>query len=156
MHAPSEHQLLALTLNRVKGLENENFTANAITYIHEKLDRMSDPNALVIIYPVSESSVQEYAHTFNCHSFYAKLEYRWEYLEEWASGSGSNMMVATSALGTGVDVLNIALTFHVDAMLNPFEFVQQSGRSARGRNDRGTSYCVLPQGRHQQFSALVS
>lgn len=53
-------------------------------------------------------------------------------MEEWASGSGYNMMVATSALGTGVDVPNVALIFHVDAMLNPFEFVQQSGRSARG------------------------
>ena len=65
-------------------------------------------------------------------------------------------MVATSTLGTGVDIRNVALTFHVDAMLDPFDFVQQSSRSARGRNDWRTSYYVLPQMRYKKFSTMVS
>ncbi len=141
---------------RVKVMEDDNFTATSVDYILEKVRRMADRKALVIVYLVSESIVQEYAHTLNAYSFYARLDNKWQQLEDWASGAGSNIMIATSALGTGVDIGNVALTFHVDAMLDPFDFVQQSGRSARGRNDRGTSYYVLPQMRYKKFSTMVS
>ena len=52
----------------------------------------------------------------------------------------NDIMVATSALATGIDVPDIALTFHVDAMLNRFEFVQQSTQAcfevSGSENDR--------------------
>ena len=141
---------------RVKVLDDNNFTATSIEYILDKVRKMSDRKALVIVYPIKETFVEEYAHTLNAYRFYSKLEDKWNQLSEWSSGSRSNIMVATSALGTGLDIANVALTFHVDAMIDPFDFVQESGRSARGRNDRGTSYSILPQKRYNTFSAMVS
>ena len=63
-------------------MEDDNFTATSVDYILEKVRRMADEKALVIVYPVSESSVQEYAHTLNAYSFYARLDNKWQQLED--------------------------------------------------------------------------
>src|SRR5436853_7925796 len=51
-------------------------------------------------------------------------------MREWSSGSGG-WMVATGALGTGINIEGIAYVIHVDRPYGLTSFVQQSGRGGR-------------------------
>lgn len=62
-----------------------------------------------------------------------------KYLRDWEDGT-SQVLVATGALGTGVDVKDVRLVIHAGEPWGITEFEQESGRAGR---DGGDCECVI-------------
>ena len=64
-----------------------------------------------IVYSRSKAQCKALATALGCGHYYARVVDRAERLEAWLKEGG--LIVATSALGTGVDFLGIVLIVHV-------------------------------------------
>jgi len=69
------------------------------------------------------------AEELDCAYYHAGLVDRAERLEEWLTEGG--LIVATSALGTGVDFPGITFILHVGMPWSMIDFAQESGRGGR-------------------------
>lgn len=63
-------------------------------------------------------------------------------------------MVATSALGNGINVDNVVLVVHVDCLFSMTDFVQESGRAAR-RESKARSVSFVRRGQFNQYKRRV-
>ena len=75
------------------------------------------------------------AEAVDCAYYHAGVEdgERTERLQEWVEHSG--LIVATSALGTGVDYARIVYILHVGMPWSITDFAEASGRRGRGGED---------------------
>ena len=67
-----------------------------------------------IIYSRSKAQCEALATALGCRHYHARVVDRAERLEAWLKEGG--LIVATSALGTGVDFLGIVLIVHVEML----------------------------------------
>lgn len=90
----------------------------------------------VIVFGGTISACTVLAEKLNAFLYHAHLETKSEKLQSWRAGAGqvSPIIVATSALGNGINVNNVALVIHVDSLFSMTDFLQESGRAARGGN----------------------
>ena len=75
-----------------------------------------------VVYSLSRDFYVSLADELKCHHYHARVHDRVERLEHWVREGG--MIVATSALGMGVDILGIVLILHVDIPFSMIDFVQ--------------------------------
>jgi superfamily II DNA helicase RecQ len=85
----------------------------------------------IVAYCRSKADYEELAGQLNCSFFYASNPNNPEALKRWLT-EGS-MIVATTALGTGVSYPGVMLVVHVGLPYGLIDFSQESGRASRGR-----------------------
>ena len=93
----------------------------------EKLRRTGQKG---VVYCLSKAQCERMAYELDCFYYHAQVEDRAERLQAWVEQGG--MIVATSALGTGVDFPGIVYILHVEMPWSMTDFAQASGRGGRG------------------------
>ena len=109
----------------------------------------------VVVYCNSKIRVNRLVATrlFECEGFHGETADRKKssVLEAFRDGS-TRVVVATSALGIGVDILDIRLIIHADEPRNLLDYAQESGRAGR---DGEVSKAVVVTGSDQSEDVLV-
>jgi superfamily II DNA helicase RecQ len=82
-----------------------------------------------VVYCKSRQQCEEVAKALGCAHYHAGLVDRSEKLEAWADAGG--LIVATSALGTGVDFPGIVFILHIGMPWSMLDYAQESGRGGR-------------------------
>jgi superfamily II DNA helicase RecQ len=83
-----------------------------------------------VIYCKSKAQCEALAEELDCAYYHAGVVDRADKLEQWLEEGG--FIVATSALGTGVDFPDIVFILHVGMPWSMIDFAQESGRGGRG------------------------
>jgi superfamily II DNA helicase RecQ len=85
-----------------------------------------------VVYCLSKAQSERMAEALGCAYYHAGMEAdeRAGRLEEWVEQGG--LIVATSALGTGVDYAGIVYILHIGMPWSITDFAQASGRGGRG------------------------
>ena len=96
-----------------------------------------------VVYCLSKAQCEWFAEQLGCAYYHAEVEDRAEQLQGWVEQGG--LIVATSALGTGVDFPGIVYILHVGMPWSMTDFAQASGRGGRG-GERVDVVVVLGQG----------
>lgn len=104
-----------------------------------------------IVYCRTRETSQEVALELGCPFYHAGLDPEGRVLRVagWVESGG--LIVATSALGTGVDYPGIKRILHVDEPYGMFDYAQESGRGGRG--GEGVDSVILIQDR-RRFDTL--
>ena len=89
------------------------------------------------MYCKSKKQCEKLAKELRCAHYHAEVVDQADRLQEWVERGG--MIVATSALGTGVDFAGIVYILHVGTPWSMSDFAQASGRGGRG----GEQYDVV-------------
>jgi Lhr-like helicase len=84
----------------------------------------------MVAYCRSKADCEELAGQLNCGFFYAGSPNNPEALKKWLTEGG--VIVATTALGTGVSYPGVMLVVHVGLPYGLIDFSQESGRAGRG------------------------
>ncbi|KAF2179188.1 P-loop containing nucleoside triphosphate hydrolase protein [Zopfia rhizophila CBS 207.26] len=82
-----------------------------------------------VVYCNGKEQCEEIAAELDCAYYHADVVDRAERLEEWVEEGG--FIVATSALGTGVDFPAIVFILHVGMPWSMIDYAQESGRGGR-------------------------
>jgi len=123
------------------------------------VDSRSSPNSGVIVYCRYKDEVDYHARRFGCRGFYAKHRHGEESLRNWLDGT-SSVLVATGALGGGINMPNVDLVIHINILYGfcPREWpgckvwsscsvghshVQGLGRDASGKAEKRTTHLEL-------------
>lgn len=96
-----------------------------------------------VVYCHSKAQCKAMADELGCGYYHAGVVDRAERLERWLKEGG--FIVATSALGTGVDFPGIVFILHVGMPWSMIDFAQESGRGGRG-GERVDSVIVVEHG----------
>jgi len=100
-----------------------------------------------VIYCRSRTAAEEWAGRLGCSFYHSKLpvEERRTRLRAWATQTrgAHRWIVATSGLGTGIDIGGIVAVIHVEAPWGLVDFVQQTGRGARREGETVDSVVVV-------------
>ncbi len=83
-----------------------------------------------VVFCRSRSVCERLAEKLGCHLYHRTFEAKEESLDSWIDGS-ERVMIATSALGTGVDIDDIRLVVHLNRPHGVMDFVQEVGRAGR-------------------------
>jgi superfamily II DNA helicase RecQ len=96
----------------------------------------------IVVYSSSVARVKELAQKIGCQAYYHDAVGKAGVLEAFAGGT-QRVMVATSALGMGIDIADIRCIVHVDWPLSVMDYAQESGRG--GRDGEGSEAIVIAQ-----------
>ena len=112
---------------------------------HMKIHQ-DNPDARFIVYSNSIDQCKLIAQRLGCKAYYAAMDTmeKAEILEGWIRGD-QQLIVATSALGLGVDLSSVKLVLHADFPWSLINFAQESGRAGRD-GEPATSIVLLPFG----------
>ena len=83
-----------------------------------------------VVFCRSRSTCERIAEKLGCQLYHRTFEAKEESLDSWMDG-GEKVMIATSALGTGVDIDGIRLVVHLGRPHGIMDFVQEVGRAGR-------------------------
>ena len=86
-----------------------------------------------VVYSRSRSQCESLAKELDCAYYHAGAVDNEERLQTWLERGG--LIVATSALGTGVDFPGVVFILHVDLPYSMIDFAQESGRAGRAGED---------------------
>src|SRR5438046_1463895 len=103
-------------------------------------------DARFIVYSTSSEQCKAIAKKLGCKAYYAAIDSmeKAEILEEWICGD-QRVIVATGALGMGVDLSSVKLVLHADTPKSLVDYAQESGRAGRD-GEPATSIILLPFG----------
>ena len=105
-----------------------------------------------VVYCRSRKQCEDLAEELRCAYYHAGAVDNEERLAAWLEYGG--LIVATSALGTGVDFPGVVFTLHVDVPYGMIDFAQESGRAGRAGEDVD-SVIVVEDGRVERLAAAV-
>ncbi|KAF2820903.1 P-loop containing nucleoside triphosphate hydrolase protein, partial [Ophiobolus disseminans] len=83
-----------------------------------------------VVYCHSKANCEHIAWELSCPYYHADVIDRADTLQQWLASDGG-LIVATSALGTGVDFPGIVFILHVGMPWSAIDFAQESGRGGR-------------------------
>src|ERR1035438_8279236 len=83
-----------------------------------------------VVYVRSYATGQVVSEALKCAFYRARADDKGEVLQAWVGGAGG-WIVATGALGTGINIEGIIYIVHIDRPYGLTSFVQQSGRGGR-------------------------
>lgn len=86
----------------------------------------------VIVYCNTRTKVKRLAEELGVDAYYSNADMKTEKFEDFVSGR-QQLIVATSALGLGIDIPDIRAVIHTDIPRDFEEYVQESGRAGRDR-----------------------
>jgi len=84
----------------------------------------------VIVYGNSKPKVTALAKRLDCHAYHADAVGRTSMLADFMAGK-QRVVVATSALGMGVDIPDVRCIIHIDWPFSVLDYAQESGRAGR-------------------------
>jgi hypothetical protein len=93
-----------------------------------------------VIYVRSYAMGEEVSEMLGCPFYKATAEDKGEILKTWIA-EGQGWIVATGALGTGINIEGIRYVIHIDRPYGLTSFVQQSGRG--GRNEEVSESIIV-------------
>lgn len=103
-----------------------------------------------VIYCRSQKQTGDLAKALRCGAYHSDMsaKSREEVLASWVEGqSDSRWIVATTGLGTGVNIKGIVAVIHADKPYGLVDFMQQTGRGGRREGETVESIIVLQEGR---------
>ena len=83
-----------------------------------------------VIYCSSVRKVQALTETLDCDGYYHDAAEKDEKLRAFMTGQ-KEMIVATNALGMGIDIPDIRMIWHVDPPRTLLDYAQESGQAGR-------------------------
>jgi ATP-dependent DNA helicase RecQ len=83
-----------------------------------------------VVFCRSRPTCERIADQLGCQLYHRTFEAKEESLDSWIDGT-ETVMIATSALGTGVDIDSIRLVVHLSRPHGIMDFVQEVGRAGR-------------------------
>lgn len=95
-----------------------------------------------VIYVRSYAQGELIAEQMDCPFYKATATNKQELLKQWPSGSGG-WIVATGALGTGIDIPGVIYIIHLGRPYGLTSFMQQAGRGGRA-GEISDSIIILP------------
>ena len=96
--------------------------------VREVLERY--PEGKVIIYSTSAKRAEALAEVLSCEAYFRPVEEKRQVFERIV-GRECRLVVATNALGLGIDIPDIRAVIHVDGPRSMRDFGQESGRAGR-------------------------
>lgn len=93
-----------------------------------------DANSKMIVYASKIERVERLGALLQCPVYYRSVDDRAgkrKRMEGWRNGSGHRVIVATNALGLGVDIPDIRVVIHAGAPRQIRDYAQESGRAGR-------------------------
>lgn len=99
-----------------------------------------------IVYCRSKAKAECVAQQLGCRFFHSGLDDsdKESALQGWISAKGgTRWIVATTGLGTGIDIQGVRIIVHSEAPYGLVDFLQQTGRAGRGAGDIAESITVL-------------
>jgi superfamily II DNA helicase RecQ len=96
-----------------------------------------------VVYCHSKKQCEDIAEALECAYYHAGVPDRAERVEQWLKDGG--LIVATSALGTGVDFPGVVYILHVGMPWSMIDYAQESGRGGRA-GERVDSVILVEQG----------
>ena len=153
IRAPTTRKNIAYSVIRVHADNGEEaaeaMTATVIATVTSKLREYAWP-AKIIIYVQRVAAAEHLADKFGCDAYFRDVDTRdgkAARLQAWQAGLARDQLgegrviVATNALGLGLDIPDIRAVIHVDMPRSIADFAQQSGRA--GRDGRRSESIVL-------------
>lgn len=97
-----------------------------------------------VVYCRSRGQCVATAEAIGCDAHHSGMDEkeREEARQVWAEGRGHQWIVATSGLGTGIDIEGIVAVVHMERPWGLVDFVQQAGRGGRRAGDEMVSVIV--------------
>jgi superfamily II DNA helicase RecQ len=103
----------------------------AVVRVVEAKFRQYQPGKM-IVYCNSTTGVSKYADMLGVDAYYSDADLKAEKFEDFRGGR-TQLIVATSALGLGIDIPDIRAVVHVDWPFGMIEYSQEGGRAGRDR-----------------------
>src|SRR5271168_497342 len=126
--AKTRRRNIRYRLKDVSGYEAEEKQAAVVDMIQRKLRQYEQGKT--VVYCSSVDKVKILAEVLECDAYYSGVEDRERRLEEFVRGK-KRIIVATSALGMGIDIPDIRVVWHVDRPRTLLDYAQESGRAGR-------------------------
>ena len=104
-----------------------------------------------VVYSRSRQGCERLAAELECAYYHAGAVDNQERLDRWLDKGG--LIVATSALGTGVVVPGVVFVLHTDVPYGMIDFAQESGRGGRAGEDVD-SLIIVEEGRVEMLAEL--
>jgi superfamily II DNA helicase RecQ len=126
IRSPANHP----TINyKLRQLPNDCFSEQVLVQIIPKLQSLG-PHQRAIIYALTTAEVKKYAQYLKIDAYYGDAKDKDELLKRWQDGS-NRAIVATSALGAGVDYQSVSLIIHIGPPRRMMDYLQEVGRGGR-------------------------
>jgi hypothetical protein len=110
-------------------VEDGKLMEEAIEVCTKQLSRLP-PKSKMVVYCRSKAECQGLAAALGCNYFFSGSADNADVIEMWKDAGGC--VVATTALGTGVNYAGVALAVHMGMPYGLIDFAQESGRAGRG------------------------
>jgi hypothetical protein len=110
-------------------VEDGKLLEEAVEVCSKQLARLQHKSKMVV-YCRYKVECEELAEALGCNYFYSGSADNADVIEVWKEAGGC--VVATTALGTGVNYTGVALAVHVGMPYGLIDFAQESGRAGRG------------------------
>ena len=104
------------------------------------LDEPRFQNERIIIYVQSLADGETLSNELQLPFYHAHAPEKKSILDQWLVTTKNRVIIATSAMGCGIDIPDIRLVLHAGSPCSIIDFVQQSGRAGR---DGNVSYSVM-------------
>ena len=111
-----------------KAMKKKEVEAMVLEMVRQKLKKYK--TGKVVIYGNSVPKVKELAKKLGCHAYHHNAIGKASMLDDLLSGK-QRVIVATSALGMGVDIPDIRCIIHIDWPFSILDYAQESGRAGR-------------------------
>jgi superfamily II DNA helicase RecQ len=136
--APTARTNVAYRVVRVdKERKRQEVEAIVLKAVGQKLRKYR--TGKIVVYGNSVPKVKALAEKLRCQAYYHHAVGKASMLEAFITGR-QRIIVATSALGIGVDVPNIWCIVHIDWPFSVLDYAQESGRA---RRDRSPSEAII-------------
>ena len=111
-----------------KTAKRKEVEAKVLEVVQQKLKKHK--TGKMVIYGNSVPKVKELAKKLECHAFHHNAIGKASMLEDLLTGK-QRVIVATGALGMGVDIPDIRCIIHIDWPFSVLDYAQESGRAGR-------------------------
>lgn len=108
-------------------------------------------DAKILVFCNSKRKCDRLAEMLSCGVYYSDARRKDEVLEEWQEGN-NQVLIATGALGAGVDISRILEVIHMGEPFSLIDFIQESSRAGR-QGEIVQSTVVLDE---EEYQAILS
>jgi superfamily II DNA helicase RecQ len=137
IRAPTHRPNFAYAVETVLASQQEDRACQLL----EEAQRTLQEHERAVLFCVSRHTCERMALRLGCSPYHSTWEDKAESLATWVSGN-QRIIVATSALGSGIDVAGIRTVVHLGRPQTIIDFVQEAGRGGR-QGERVQSTMVL-------------
>jgi RecQ family ATP-dependent DNA helicase len=144
--APTARTNVAYRVIRVgKSAKKKEVDEMVVRMVQQKLRKYR--KGKVVVYSNSVPKVKELAGKLDCHAYHNRAVGKASMLEAFAAGN-KRVVVATSALGMGVDIADIRCIVHIDWPFSVLDYAQESGRAGRD-GSRSEAVMIVQEGQQR-------